>query len=111
MLPIRKHLRCSWLVPDQGVGSGARLGLSPGPPRPGSAALPMPTAGPGCPRRGLFVLIPAAAEMGMLGDGRGARGGQPWRGRLFGSPAGCVSALIRQTSVFIASPASGEFHN
>lgn len=72
MLPIRKHLRCSWLVPDQGGGPGAWLGLSPGPPRPGSAALPVPTAGPGCPWRGLSVLVPTAAEMGMPGDGQGA---------------------------------------
>lgn len=82
MLPIRKHLFCSCLVPGQGFGTGARMRLSPG---PGSAALPVPRAGAGCPRRGRWVLVPTAARMGVLGPGEGPE---------VGSPGGAVGLVL-----------------
>lgn len=77
MLPIRKHLFCSCLVPGQGFGTGSRLRPSPGIPGPGSAALAVPRAGAGCPRRGWSMLVPRAAGMGVLGPGEGPGVGSP----------------------------------
>lgn len=71
MLPIRKHIRCSCLVPGQDVGIGTGLGMSPGTPWLGSAALPVPMAGTG-PHR-----TPVGAGMGMLGRVRGCEAGSP----------------------------------
>lgn len=76
MLPIRKHLRCSWLVPDQGVGLGARLGLSPGPPRPALPS-PCPRQGPGAHGGGSGCWSPQRWRWGCRGTGKGHEAGSP----------------------------------
>lgn len=93
-----------------GLGTGRELSV------PGAAPLPrglilQPTVPPAPAAAGAPVVGWGSAGGQELGLGRWARGGRHCRGCLPASPAGCVSALIRQTSVFIASPASGEFHN